>query len=104
MALISLPTRAAGACTLVDRSGAAERVEAVELPNGPGRDAVIAATTHLPAPTGRIYRAAGDHIRAVGRYFEPYLNRTLARWTVPSTSVTMSWRQVPDQLFDVAHE
>ena len=61
---------AAGACTIVDRSGAAERVRAVELEDGPDRDAIIAATAHLPAPTGRIYRAAGDHIRAVGRFFE----------------------------------
>jgi hypothetical protein len=61
---------AAGVCTLVDRSGGGERVGVSELSDGPERDAVLAATTHLPAPTGRIYRAAGEHIRAVGRYFE----------------------------------
>lgn len=60
----------AGAGTIVDRSGASEPVRAIELPDGPERDAVITATTYLPAPTGQIYRAAGDHIRTVGRFFE----------------------------------
>jgi len=66
----TLNLAAAGACTLVDRAGAAERVRVVEVSDTSVREAIIAATTQLPAPSGRIYRAAGRHIRAVGRFFE----------------------------------
>ena len=61
---------AAGTCTLVDRDGTAERVRMVEVSNPADRDAVIDATTRLPAPSGWIYRAARKHIRAIGRFFE----------------------------------
>ena len=45
-------------------------LRAVELPEGPERDAVIAATAHQqPFPGNLIYRAAQRHIRAVGIYF-----------------------------------
>lgn len=61
---------AARSCTLIDRTGRAERVHAREITAPADRDLIIEATTRLPAPTGRIYRAAGSHIRAAGRYFE----------------------------------
>jgi hypothetical protein len=59
------------------RAVGAPGVELVTIVAEPGmgksrlvREAIIAATTQLPAPSGRIYRAAGRHIRAVGRFFE----------------------------------
>jgi len=60
---------ASGVLTMIDRAAVAERLSATELPDGPERDAVIAATAHMPAPAGRMYGAAAGHIRAVGRFF-----------------------------------
>lgn len=60
---------AAATATLVARDGTFERVRAAEV-TGADREAVIEATTRLPAPSGSIYRAARRHILAVGRYFE----------------------------------
>jgi hypothetical protein len=60
---------AAGGCTVIRRDGIPVAVRAVELEPGPERDAVLRATGKQPAPAGPIYRAAGSHVRAVGRYF-----------------------------------
>ena len=60
---------AAGSCTVIRRGHEPVRVTAVEIPDGPERDRVIAATGRQPNPTGAIYRGARQHVRAVGRYF-----------------------------------
>lgn len=60
---------AAGGCTMIDRTGAIERLTATEVPDGPERDAVIASTGHMPLPAGLVYGAASRHIRASGRFF-----------------------------------
>ena len=59
----------AGALTMIDRAGTTERLSVTEIAEGAERDAVIAATAHMPAPAGMIYGAAAGHIRAVGRFF-----------------------------------
>ncbi len=60
---------AAGSCVVIRRDGQRTRVMATELPDGPERDAVIAATSRQPFPANLVYRAARSHILAVGRYF-----------------------------------
>jgi len=60
---------AAGSCTVIRRGHEPVRVTAVEIPDGPERDRVVAATGRQPNPTGAIYRGARRHVRAVGRYF-----------------------------------
>ncbi len=60
---------AAGERTVTRRDGISVRVTAVEVTDPSERNAVLEATGRQPPPAGAVYRAAGAHIRAVGRYF-----------------------------------
>jgi len=60
---------AAHVLTMIDRTGNAEQLEAIEIGDGPERDDVISWTRTMPAPAGQIYGGAAGHIRAVGRFF-----------------------------------
>ena len=59
---------AAGGCTVIRRDGVPVPVIAVEV-FGEERERAIVAAGRQPAPAGPIYRGAGGHIRAVGRFF-----------------------------------
>jgi hypothetical protein len=61
---------AAGQARVAQLPGVWATLRAVQLSDGPERDAVIAATARQqPFPGNLVYRAAQRHIRAVGVYF-----------------------------------
>jgi hypothetical protein len=61
---------AAGEARVAQLPGVWASLRAVPIPDGPERDAVIAATAgQQPFPGNLIYAAAQRHIRAVGVYF-----------------------------------
>lgn len=60
---------AASSAVVVRHGGRRTRVTAVELPDGPERNAAITATSGQPFPANLVYRAARGHILAVGRFF-----------------------------------
>jgi hypothetical protein len=61
---------AAGQARVAQLPGVWATLRAVQLSDGPERDAVISATARQqPFPGNLVYRAAQRHIRAVGVYF-----------------------------------
>jgi len=61
---------AAGTATIIRVDGSREVVEAVRLPAGPEREAVIRATwSQQPFPANLLYSAARDHVRQRGLYY-----------------------------------